>query len=311
MQISEIYKALADESRLRILNALQYGVFNVQELTCLLELTQPTISHHLKILSSAGLVSVEKTGTWAFYRLVQDESIPVSGSIVQNLLKLLQSTELQSNGSTFKSDSVQIKKLLDSRRDKAKAFFDSAASQWKTLRNEIQGEESYFEEVKALISSTESILELGCGGGVFLDAITPRKGKTIAVDYSDAMLESAKNLLGKKSEGVDFRLGYLEHLPIGDESVDVAISYMVLHHISDPRLVMTDTLRALKSGGKFIIVELSKHSNEHMRDKFSDLWLGFNPSEMKTWAQDAGFCNVETEYLDSDKKVFLLKAFKK
>lgn len=311
MQISDIYKALSDESRLRILNALQFGVFNVQELTSLLELTQPTISHHLKILSSAGLVSVEKTGTWAFYRLVQDESLPISGSIIQNLLKLLQSNELQSNGSTFKSDSTQIKKLLDSRRDKAKAFFDSAASQWKTLRSEIQGDASYFDEVQSLISSTESVLELGCGGGVFLDAITPRKGKTIAVDYSDAMLESAKKLLGKKADHIDFRLGYLEHLPIGDESVEVAISYMVLHHISDPRLVLSDTIRALKPGGKLIIVELSKHSNEHMRDKFSDLWLGFNPSEMKSWASDAGFEKVETEFLDSDKKVFLLKAFKK
>ena len=308
MLISEVYKALADESRLRIIHALQFGVFNVQELTALLGLSQPTISHHLKILSSTGVITAEKTGTWAFYRLHQNEASP-SVSIVQNLLKVLQEPSQESTA-MYQSDLIEIKKLLDARRDKAKAFFDSAASQWKTLRSEIQGDTSFFNEIEELVSSQENFLELGCGGGALLDALTPRKGKTIGVDYSEAMLESAKKLLGKKSAEVDFRLGYLEHLPVGDESIDSAVSYMVLHHTTDPKKVLAETARVLKPQGKLIVVELSKHSNEQMREKFSDLWLGFDQSEMKQWALDVGFKSISTRALDASNKVFLLTAIK-
>lgn len=309
MQISELYRALSDESRLRIINALQFGVFNVQELTSILGLSQPTISHHLKILNQSGVVSAEKTGTWIYYRLNQNSSSTPISKIVHNLLDVL-ATHTEELDTALAADTRKIRSLLDQRRDKAKAFFDSAAPDWKNLRAEIQGGRSYFDELRELVKFDDTLLELGCGGGAFLDAITPRKGSTIGVDYSEAMLESAKKLLGKKSSTVDLRLGYLEHLPIGDESVDVAVSYMVLHHITDPRKVLTDTYRVLKPESSLVIVELTKHANEQMREKFSDLWLGFDHAEISKWARDAGFTKVTTRTLDADGKVFLLTALK-
>lgn len=85
VQIAErkgkIFKALADEIRLRILSLLATREMCVCEIMVALDLTQPTASHHLGILENVGLVKDRKEGKWVFYRL----SDP---SLMRNILKL-------------------------------------------------------------------------------------------------------------------------------------------------------------------------------------------------------------------------------
>ena len=67
------FKALADPNRLRLLSIVKAGSDSgtcVCDLTEPLDLGQPTVSHHLKILVDAGLLHREKRGTWAYYSLV-------------------------------------------------------------------------------------------------------------------------------------------------------------------------------------------------------------------------------------------------
>ncbi|WP_264355598.1 ArsR/SmtB family transcription factor [Pseudarthrobacter sp. MM222] len=68
-----VFKALADPNRLRLLSIVKAGASGeacVCDLTEPLDLGQPTVSHHLKILVEAGLLTREKRGTWAYYSLV-------------------------------------------------------------------------------------------------------------------------------------------------------------------------------------------------------------------------------------------------
>ncbi|BAS10331.1 uncharacterized HTH-type transcriptional regulator MJ1325 [Arthrobacter sp. Hiyo4] len=68
-----LFKALADPNRLRLLSIVKAestGESCVCDLTDPLDLGQPTVSHHLKILVDAGLLHREKRGTWAYYSLV-------------------------------------------------------------------------------------------------------------------------------------------------------------------------------------------------------------------------------------------------
>ena len=70
---AQIFKALADPNRLRLLSLVKAsdgGEACVCDLTAPLDLGQPTVSHHLKILVDAGLLVREKRGTWAYYSLV-------------------------------------------------------------------------------------------------------------------------------------------------------------------------------------------------------------------------------------------------
>ncbi|BCW37857.1 putative transcriptional regulator, ArsR family protein [Arthrobacter sp. StoSoilA2] len=70
---ASVFKALADPNRLRLLSIVKSadgGEACVCDLTEPLDLGQPTVSHHLKILVDAGLLHREKRGTWAYYSLV-------------------------------------------------------------------------------------------------------------------------------------------------------------------------------------------------------------------------------------------------
>lgn len=72
-ELAGVLKAIADPTRLRLLSLIQAhegGEACVCELTEPLGLTQPTISHHLKVLHDAGLVERDKRGVWVYYRAV-------------------------------------------------------------------------------------------------------------------------------------------------------------------------------------------------------------------------------------------------
>ncbi|MGB6455996.1 MAG: metalloregulator ArsR/SmtB family transcription factor [Streptosporangiaceae bacterium] len=72
-ELAQVFKALGDPVRLRLVSligARQGGEVCVCDLTSAFALTQPTISHHLKVLREAGLIDGERRGTWVYYRLV-------------------------------------------------------------------------------------------------------------------------------------------------------------------------------------------------------------------------------------------------
>lgn len=84
-QLAVTLKALADPARLRLLSIVASS--NDQE-ACVCDLidpiglSQPTVSHHLKVLTEAGFLTRSKRGTWAYYRLVPDALQQVSGLLV-------------------------------------------------------------------------------------------------------------------------------------------------------------------------------------------------------------------------------------
>ena len=63
------FKALADETRLRILKLLEHGELCVCDITAALEMTQPNVSFHLGILREAGIITDRKEGRWSYYDL--------------------------------------------------------------------------------------------------------------------------------------------------------------------------------------------------------------------------------------------------
>ncbi len=74
MRIVEVLKALADETRLRLLNVLKNRDMCVCELETILDLSQPNVSRHLKALKAAGLVGTHRAGQWIHYWIHPDFS---------------------------------------------------------------------------------------------------------------------------------------------------------------------------------------------------------------------------------------------
>jgi ArsR family transcriptional regulator len=78
------FKALADPARVTILNRLAAAdEVCVCDFVAALDLAQPTVSHHLKVLRDAGLVESSRRGTWAFYRLVPEAVDALRGVLSQ------------------------------------------------------------------------------------------------------------------------------------------------------------------------------------------------------------------------------------
>ena len=79
--LSQLFRALGDETRLRIVALLTHGELCVCHLETALELTQPTASRHLGVLRAAGVVEPRREGSWIYYRLSQQSHAPVQAQL--------------------------------------------------------------------------------------------------------------------------------------------------------------------------------------------------------------------------------------
>lgn len=86
----KVMKALSDPNRVKIVKMLQNKVMCVCELQAALEIAQPTVSKHLKILEEAGLVTFYKDGLWVNYQLADGANSPYVASLLGNLRHWLQ-----------------------------------------------------------------------------------------------------------------------------------------------------------------------------------------------------------------------------
>jgi ArsR family transcriptional regulator, arsenate/arsenite/antimonite-responsive transcriptional repressor len=81
----KVMKALSDPNRVKIIKMLQQRFLCVCEMKAALNIAQPTVSKHLKLLEDAGLVTSEKDGLWVNYRLTDGGSSPYAATVLGNL----------------------------------------------------------------------------------------------------------------------------------------------------------------------------------------------------------------------------------
>ncbi|MCM2388336.1 ArsR/SmtB family transcription factor [Streptomyces albipurpureus] len=84
--LAKVFKALGDPVRLRLLSMIASragGEVCVCDLTPAFDLSQPTISHHLKLLREAGLIASERRGTWVYYRLLPEMTDRLAGILTR------------------------------------------------------------------------------------------------------------------------------------------------------------------------------------------------------------------------------------
>jgi ArsR family transcriptional regulator len=288
--IVKTLKVVADPNRLRILLLLKGEELSVAELQEILAMGQSTISTHLSHLKQAGLVKDRRTGKSNLYRLA-----PAGGSPLDEIFDRAKKEIPEAD-----QDQAAMRRVLRKRQDKMRAFFDSVAGHmgkdyvpgksWKSLA------EALLRLMPPLV-----VADLGAGEGAFALLLAQRAKKVIAVDTSARMIEVGREQARRHGvKNVDYRLGDMEEIPIGDGEVDLVFFSQSLHHALHPERAVAEAARILVPGGRIVILDLVRHRFEEAREMYADEWLGFSEAELETMLDNAGFVNVETTVVDKE-----------
>jgi ArsR family transcriptional regulator len=285
--------SLADATRARVLRLLERHELTVGELCAVLQLPQSTVSRHLKVLADEGWVGWRPEGTSRLYRLAADELPPAA----RRLWTLLR--EQMAHTPASEQDDQRLARVLAERQTRSQAFFSSAAGRWGKLRRELFGERFDLMGLLALMDPSWTVGDLGCGTGEISEALAPYVRRVLAVESSAAMLKAAKARLGD-TPNVELRRGDLQALPIDDATLDVALLYLVLHHVPEPAAVLREAARALATGGRILLVDMQRHDRREYQQQMGHIWLGFEPEQLARWLSEAGFTSVRTWLLPTD-----------
>lgn len=155
----------------------------------------------------------------------------------------------------------------------------------------------------ASLKEGEVVLDLGSGAGFDCFLAASRvglKGKVIGVDITPEMVEKARDNAKKNGvRNVDFMLGEIENLPVGDNSVDVVISNCVINLSADKPRVFQDVYRVLKPGGRIaisdiaLLKELPKKIQESIEAYVGCIGGAILIDEYKKIVEDAGLKDVK------------------
>jgi len=279
MEIIKYCKALADETRARLVNVLLEYELNVGEIVQVMAMGQSRISRHLKILSESGLVEVRRDGLWAFYRASEEGP----GRTFLDGVRMLLSEEADS-----RRDRNRAEKVIRERTAATRRFFDDIAPEWDRMTAEVLGDLDLGREIRKRLPKCSCAADIGCGPGDMLEILSKTAESVIGVDNSPRMLELAEERFSGDGR-MSLRIGDLTHLPLRDWEADCTVISLVLHHLPRPLDALIEAGRVLKIGGRLIIAEFDQHENELMRSEYGDRRLGIPREKMSAWLEQARF----------------------
>jgi ArsR family transcriptional regulator len=290
--VLERLDALADETRSRVLLLLDRHELAVGELCSVLQLPQSTVSRHLKVLGDGGWLAARADGPSRRYTMAPD--------LEPEARRLWQVVRAQlADGPAASQDAERLRSVLAERRTRSQEFFSAAAAQWDAVRGELFGQRADLLALPGLLDESWTVGDLGCGTGQVAAALAPFVHRVVAVDQSRAMLASARARL-REHDNVELRSGDLEQLPLEDRELDAALLLLVLHYIVEPSKVLAEARRALKPGGRLLVMDMTPHARDDYRQTMGHVWQGFSAEQMTAWAAEAGFERLRYRSLPPD-----------
>ncbi|MFO7838748.1 MAG: metalloregulator ArsR/SmtB family transcription factor [Desulfosalsimonadaceae bacterium] len=300
----QYFKALSDETRIRLLNVLLHHELKVGELVTVMEMGQSRISRHLKILGDAGLVENVREGVWGFYHIACSGPGKRFIEAVRYLFE---------DDPAYEKDVQRALSIIEERKRNTLRFFETIAPSWDLFKAEIVGSFNLNQAILKHAVPCRVGVDLGCGTGDLLELIKAHADKVIGVDSSPGMLEEARKRFQNAGENIEIRLGEIEHLPLSDGEADFAVMSLVLQYLSKPSAAVAEVGRIVRRGGHFVLADFEQHDREELRDRYGARWFGFSRAEVENWlaANDFELLAVDEYRLEKDLPLNIYRAGKK
>jgi len=285
--LPEVFKALSDPTRLRLLRVLDGTELHVNELVEILALPQPTISRHLGLLLRAGLVGRRRDGMWTFYSASFGAGGPAERGFGAALR--LQVREQPDE----RADLERLETCLASRAQRSRDFYARVAPTWDRVRAGLDVEGLQGQVLGGLLRGDLDLVDAGTGTGAMLPLLAPAARRLFGVDHSPEMLDEARRRLSpENAPRIVLVRADLAALPFADATVDGVCSVLALHHVSRPAAVIAEFARVVRPGGRVVVSDFVQHGEEWMRDQLAHVWLGFPPERVHDWFAAAGLEQV-------------------
>lgn len=288
----ELYRVLSDPTRLRLLGLAAQAELGVSELADLLGEGQPKVSRHCAALRDAGLLYGRKQGTWLLLRMAPHAT---EDAVVADALRA--GTQLCEEDGSLR----RVAGVLAARDRATREFF--ARGDRAPRVGPPDELAAYLRALAVLMPARGLAIDAGTGDGALLEVLAPVFERVVAIDRAEPQLALAADRASERGfDNVTFICGELDDPAIrraADGGADAVFAARVLHHAAVPDRAVHDltALAALPSqngpGGAVVILDYESHRDEALREQEADLWLGFEPRELRDLATDAGLTTIQ------------------
>lgn len=151
----------------------------------------------------------------------------------------------------------------------------------------------------AYIQPGEGVLDVGCGTGTLAMEVQPRVGRAgqvVGIDPGAQQIAHARSKAARRNLPVEFQIGAIEQLNFPDQTFDVVLSTIMMHHLSDSlkRQGLAEIIRVLKPGGRLVIADF-KRPEERTTQPVRFGAGGSRIEDLTTLVREAGFSQVKIE----------------
>lgn len=300
---ADLFRLLGDEDRLRLLALCAEEELTVGELAQLLGESQPQVTKKSQPLREGGLLAARKDGTRTLLKTQIVDDRVVEAALEEGRVLCGKDGSL-----------ARVAAIVAQRDEMSRQFFDHCPDAPGAGDAGVPELLSWLPILAPLLPRRELAVDVGTGEGTLLPLLSPLYDRVMGVDRSPARLaRCAARVAAWGLPNVRLREGDVEDPGIAQDlasrgGADLVVMARVVHHAARPADAIAAATRLLRTGGSLVVVDYLAHDDESLRAE-GDIWLGFEPSRLRTWFEGARLDAIEVYPLPTPQRPALQLAF--
>lgn len=275
----ELFKVLADSTRVRLLALLRREELTVAELVRATGLPQPRVSTHLRRLREADLVCDRRMGSSSYYGLPDngwDSSVEAVWSALGGVEDPLLTSDLSRLEAVIEARSTEAVTWADMVAGRMERHY-SPGRTWQSLGRGLAG-----------LCRLGTVVDVASGDGALAELLAPRAQRITCVDLSDAVVQAGRRRLAHLNN-VSFIQGDMHALPLESDSADQLLLLAALCYSERPGVALAEAARVLRPGGTLVLVDLCEHPHSEFVADYGHRQIGFSIRQVREWLEQQNF----------------------